>query len=125
MIEIGREFGLRAIRVPAEPPAVMDAAGTPPSLGDRALYQWTRLLRRQARAAGMRANDHCFGLAWSGHMTIDRVRRLMAHLPEGESEIYFHPATEQDAPLRRLMPEYEPRLELETLLTRDLRDRFV
>jgi hopanoid biosynthesis associated protein HpnK len=117
MLSIGREFGLTTIRVPAEPPSVMAGLGARVGLGDRALHVWTRLLRRQARAAGMRVADSCFGLAWSGHMTRDRVERLLAVLPDGLSEIYFHPATERDAVLRRLMPDYEHTAELDALLT--------
>jgi hopanoid biosynthesis associated protein HpnK len=124
MIQIGREFGLTSVRIPAEPPATLARLGTRTGLGDRALYAWTRLLRHQARAAGMRVNDHCFGLAWSGHMTHERVARLLEHLPDGRSEIYFHPATEQDPELARLMPDYEPAAELTTLLDRGLRDRL-
>ena len=30
-------------------------------------------------------------------MTKERVRRLLAELPEGESEVYFHPAVARDA----------------------------
>lgn len=121
MLQIGREFGLRRVRVPAEPPAVMAATGTRVGLGGRALYQWTRLLRHQVRQAGMVANDHCFGLAWSGHMTGDRLRGLLPHLPPGETEIYFHPATDRDATLRRLMPDYEHEAELAALLDTSLR----
>jgi hopanoid biosynthesis associated protein HpnK len=120
LIEIGREFGLHSVRVPAEPPATLALAGTPAGIGDRALYAWTRLLRHQAQTAGMITNDYCFGLAWSGHMTQERVRRLLAHLPDGVSEIYFHPATQRDALLVRLMRDYEPEAELATLLDRGL-----
>ena len=93
------------------------------------------MLRRQARAAGLATNDHCFGLAWSGHMTTERVRRLLAVLPDGVSEIYFHPAAGhdaagRDATLRRLMPDYEHEAELAALLacrsmSRDPGDRDV
>jgi len=116
MLRIGREFGLKRIRVPAEPPAVMARCGTAVSLGDRALYLWTRLLRWQAHRAGVSVNDACFGLAWSGHMTADRVRSLLAALPEGDNEIYFHPAARRDAVLERLMPGYEHEAELAALL---------
>ncbi len=116
MITIGREFGLPAIRIPAEPPAVLARCGTSVGLGGHALYHWSRLLRRRARMAGLATNDHCFGLAWSGHMTTPRLHRLMAALPDGSSEIYFHPATERDAILRRLMPDYEHTAELAALL---------
>ncbi|HTC11525.1 MAG TPA: hopanoid biosynthesis-associated protein HpnK [Acetobacteraceae bacterium] len=116
MINIGREFGLPAIRIPAEPSAVLAACGTRVGLGDHILYRWTGLLRRQARAAGLMTNDHCFGLAWSGHMTADRVQRLLRVLPNGISEIYFHPATIKDATLQRLMPDYDHVGELNALL---------
>ena len=120
LIEIGRDFGLHSIRIPAEPPATLARAGTRAGIGDRALYGWTRLLRHQAQAAGMVTNDHCFGLAWSGHMTRERVRRLLQNLPDGVSEIYFHPATERDASLVRLMPDYEHEAEFAALLDRGL-----
>ncbi len=115
MIEVGREFGLPAIRVPAEPPAVMAALGVPQGISARALYGWTRLLRRQARRAGLQTNDHAFGIAWSGHMTSVRLAALAPCLPAGLSEIYFHPATHRDARLTRLMPDYEHEAELAAL----------
>ena len=116
MLEIGREFGLSRVRVPAEPPAVLARCGTRVGFGGHALYQWSRLLRHQVRAAGMTSTDHCFGLAWSGHMTCERLDRLLAELPDGDSEIYFHPAVARDATLRRLMPDYQHAAELEALL---------
>jgi hypothetical protein len=64
----------------------------------------------------MITNDYCFGIAWSGHMTTERVRRLLHVLPDGISEIYFHPAAAKDVMLTRLMPDYEHAAELETLL---------
>jgi len=121
MLRIGREFGLRRVRVPAEPPAVLARCGTRVGLGARALYHWTALLRRQAVAAGMQVNDHCFGIAWSGHMTAERVRCLLAALPDGLSEIYFHPAMAQDALLHRLMPDYEHDAEFAALMDQSLR----
>jgi hopanoid biosynthesis associated protein HpnK len=116
LIDIGREFGLPRVRVPAEPPAVLARCGTRARPGGHALYHWSRLLRRQVLAAGMATTDHCFGIAWSGHMTPERVRRLLAALPDGESEIYFHPAAQRDAELCRLMPDYEHEAELQALL---------
>ena len=48
-------------------------------------------------------------------MTTDRLTTLAANLPEGLTEIYFHPATTQDNRLNALMPTYEHAAELETL----------
>ncbi len=121
LVRTGRDFGLARVRVPAEPAGVMARLGARPGVGGRAMVEWTRLLRRQVRAAGMAAPDAVFGLAWSGHMTADRVRRLLARLPEGESEIYFHPASGRDALLERLMPGYDHEGELAALLDDDVR----
>jgi len=116
MIEAGLRHGLRALRVPSEPAAVLTACGARVSLGDRMLRRWSGVLRRQAVRAGLRVNDHAFGLAWSGHMTAARLVRLAAQLPDGLSEIYLHPATRQGPLLRRLMPGYEHAAELAALL---------
>jgi hopanoid biosynthesis associated protein HpnK len=116
LIEIGREFGLSRVRVPAEPPSVMRACGETIGIGEHALYAWTSILRTQVRRAGMASPDHVFGLKWSGHMTTARVRTLLENLPSGQSELYFHPAAAPDAVLARLMPDYEHEAELRTLL---------
>jgi hopanoid biosynthesis associated protein HpnK len=116
MVRVGQEFGLPRIRVPAEPPMVMARCGTPLGFADNLLYLWTKILRRQARRAGISTNDHCFGLAWSGHMTTQRIRRLLPKLPQGDSEIYFHPAARPDPAIDRLMPGYEHEAELAALL---------
>ncbi len=116
LIRIGAEFGLTRLRVPAEPPATMRACGEKPTIADHALYRWSAILRRKARRAGLAATDHVFGLKWSGHMTPARIKTLLAHLPPGSAEIYFHPATRQDDALRRLMPGYQHEEELRALL---------
>ncbi len=116
LIRIGAEFGLTRLRVPAEPPATMRACGETPSIADHALYRWSAILRRKARRAGLATADHVFGLKWSGRMTPARIKTLLAHLPPGSSEIYFHPATRQDEDLRRLMPGYQHEEELRALL---------
>ncbi|MBU6448590.1 MAG: hopanoid biosynthesis-associated protein HpnK [Rhodospirillales bacterium] len=114
MIEVGRKYGLKRLRVPAEPPEVMAALGERVSLGERALYGWTKLLRWQAR--GLELPDQVFGIKWSGHMTRERIARLLEHLPEGRTEIYTHPATRRDEALLKLMPGYEHVVEFEALL---------
>ncbi len=124
MIDIGRRFGLCALRVPAEPPAVLAACGTTVGLGARALHRWSGVLRRQAVRAGLFCNDHAFGIAWSGQMTTERLHRLARHLPAGVSEIYSHPAIAQDALLRRLMPDYAPEAEYAALCDPGLRAAF-
>jgi len=120
MISIGKEFGLARIRVPAEPPKILKACGEKITFSDRALYVWTKRLRAQSARAGLAATDHVFGIKWSGHMTAPRIRTLLQNLPAGTSEIYFHPATNRNASLKALMPDYEHEVELQALLQDDL-----
>jgi chitin disaccharide deacetylase len=122
LVRIGGSFGLRAVRVPSEPTSVMAVCGMSPTPGARVLQAWSAILRRQISRAGMIANDHLFGLAWTGHMTDDRLLRLIPQLPEGLSEIYFHPASGRDAALDALMPGYDHVGELACLINLAVRD---
>jgi chitin disaccharide deacetylase len=119
IVLIGREFGLNAMRVPAEPQRVLRRAAA--AEGGRVfppLYApWIALLRRRLRRAGLVLNDHMLGLAWTGAMTEERVLRLVAALPPGTSELYCHPAVAQTERLRRTMPRYRPVDELAALLS--------
>jgi chitin disaccharide deacetylase len=129
ILEIGRDYGLSAMRVPAEPRgAVRSAAAlkTHPAkdLGPALLDIWTGGLRRRLRRAGVAANDHLFGLAWTGRMTETRLLSLLPHVPEGVSEIYFHPATERTQILRRTMPDYHHPDEFAALISPAVRTRI-
>jgi len=117
MLRHGRDYGLRRVRVPSEPSSMMAALGTPPTMAARALNGWTNVLRAQCRRAGVTTPEAVFGLAWSGHMTEDRVCRILDARPRGDVELYFHPAAGRDALLDRLMPGYEHEAELEALLS--------
>ncbi len=116
LLAIGQEFGVARVRVPREPPSVLVACGYQPRWGDYALHLWSSVLRAQVRQAGLACDDQVFGIAWSGQMTEARVRRLLDHLPPGQSEIYFHPALGSDPTLQALMPNYQHQAEFEALL---------
>ncbi len=118
LIDIGKTFGLRALRIPAEPPALLRACGERPN---PVLHRWTSLLRRQGRRAGLRMNDWVLGLLWSGRMTRDPLLRAAPHLPPGLGEIYFHPATRTEGVLQRLMPTYQHAAELTALVDPEIR----
>jgi hopanoid biosynthesis associated protein HpnK len=117
MIEIGREFGLAAMRVPAEPASTLRDA-FPEERCRTPLYRpWVGHLRRRVRAAGLACADHVFGIAWSGRMTEERLARLLPELPDGVSEIYFHPAVRRTRRLQAAMPGYRHDDELAALLS--------
>jgi hopanoid biosynthesis associated protein HpnK len=95
VVRIGRRFGMKAMRVPCEPADVLRQI-EPGTRGNFIVELWARRLRRRLKAAGIFSPDRVFGLAWSGAMTTKRLADLIAHLPEGASEIYLHPATGPD-----------------------------
>ncbi len=94
VLRIGRDFGMRAIRVPRESaaPCAGRAGGEA-----RALPSTRRPGRRAAAPPGpagrLLTPDGVLGLAWSGAMTPARVEGLLRHLPDGLTELYLHPAT--------------------------------
>jgi hopanoid biosynthesis associated protein HpnK len=93
ILEIGRRYGMTAVRVPCEPLAVLRRT-EPPGAGGGIPRMWAKLLGKRVAAAGIRSPDHVFGLCWSGAMTADRLSGLLVNLPDGVSEIYLHPAVE-------------------------------
>lgn len=97
ILAVGRDYGLRAIRIPREPfwPSWRSAgSGFRKRLGNSALTEpWLALMRLHARRAGLACNDYAFGVNDPGAMTEDRILRLIDRLPNGVVEMLFHPAT--------------------------------
>lgn len=94
MVKAGLAHRARGARVPLEPQAVLGRIERHRAPGVVALTApFARALRARFRRAGIAAPDQVFGLAWSGAMTLPRLKGLIEHLPEGLSEIYLHPAT--------------------------------
>jgi len=107
IVRIGRDFGLRAVRVPAEPGLTMTRMLTP----------WLALMRARLRRARIASNDQLFGLAHSGAMTESRLLRILRTLPAGVTEIYLHPATASGSSIAASMPDYRHQEELQALLS--------
>jgi hopanoid biosynthesis associated protein HpnK len=94
ILDIGQRYGMTALRVPSEPVRVLRLIEKQTS----SRLSWVTstcaaLLKARVRRRRLLAPDRVLGLAWSGAMTEMRVAGLLAHLPDGLTEIYFHPAT--------------------------------
>jgi len=106
IIEIGRPFGLRAIRLPRE-------AGAP-----RFLTPWLALLRRKLDDAGIAHNDYMIGIEHSGKFDEATLLDTLAHLPkEGIGEIYLHPALISGSEIGASMPGYRHADEFAALIS--------
>jgi hopanoid biosynthesis associated protein HpnK len=97
IVSLAGEFGVRAVRLPNEPlwrswRAMGEGFGR--RFAAKAVHVGpVTAMRRKLRAAGLISNDIMLGLADSGRMTRARMLGYIAALPEGDSELYCHPAT--------------------------------
>jgi hopanoid biosynthesis associated protein HpnK len=112
ILRVGRRFGLKSLRAPVEPHAVLARAEPGAKLPPAWLTApWAAMGGRRARRAGVRTPDQVFGLCWSGAMTAERLGGVIRHLPPGLSEIYLHPAAARSypgcAPGYRYVEEFE------------------
>jgi len=98
LLRIGKEYGMPGIRIPREPFLISYRAagndGLRKRLGNSLLTEpWLALMRVRARAAGVACNDYAFGVNDPGAMTEERVVAIIEALPDGVTEMLFHPAT--------------------------------
>ena len=124
LVEIGSEYGMRAVRLPSEPAAALRAACPGERYRTPAYQPAVAALRRRLHRAGLATADYCFGIAWSGAMVEDRVLRLLPYLPPGDSELYLHPASRTTPALAKAMPGYRHADELAALLSPAVRRRI-
>ncbi len=124
VVEIGRDYGMRAVRLPAEPTAALRRAFPGERWRAPAWSPAIGALRRRLRRAGLATNDHVFGIAWSGQMVEERLLGLLPYLPPGVSELYCHPATGTTPALAAAMPGYRHADELAALTSPRVRRRI-
>ncbi|WP_346379956.1 hopanoid biosynthesis-associated protein HpnK [Acidithiobacillus sp.] len=126
MLDIGKEFGLRAVRLPREPlraARCSGARGVAPAFWSIFLAPWLARMRRQLDRRRIMHNDQLYGLDATGHMDEERLLRMLRCLPAaGVTEIYLHPAMVQTAALHALMPDYEPHAEWAALMSPRVKD---
>ena len=102
ILEIGPQFGMRAMRLPRE------------THGSLFLRPWVALMQKRLDDAGIAHNDWVAGIAASGRMDEAALLAALAKPREGVLEIYSHPATE-GAPLTPSMHDYRHADELAAL----------
>ena len=108
ILDIGRDYGLNAVRLPREPGAAA------------LLAPWLVLTRRRLGVANILHNDAMFGLRTTGAMDAAALLAAIEKLPPGLNEIYLHPATRRS--LTPTMSDYRHDDELAALLSPSVRD---
>jgi len=116
LLEVGRDYGMPAMRVPHEPFwFAARSAGVLPGLAQASLSPWIALMKHRLRRARIFHNDRIFGMAGSGAMDEAGLLAILARLPPGVSEIYLHPATESGSAIAASMSQYRHAEELDAL----------
>ena len=95
LLKVGKEYGLRAVRFPYEPPIPSWQASRKALFRKLAawlfLYPWITLCKSRLRGEHVCSNDFLYGINDSGSMNLNLVLRFLKYLPDGIAEIYFHP----------------------------------
>jgi chitin disaccharide deacetylase len=96
ILKVGRDFGMKAVRLPYEPLLTSWRASRKGFLSKMAmclfLSPWVYLLKKRLRRAEVNSNDFILGMSESNHIHLDLFLRFLKHLPQGITEIYFHPS---------------------------------
>jgi len=118
--QLGREHGVRFLRVPREDfDSLLIDRRFPVRKLARALFFWVLSIGLQAKIerANLGHPDAFYGLLQSGHLDERYLMRLLRRLDEGVTEIYFHPGADDDPILRRWQPDYDHAAETAALLS--------
>ena len=105
ILEIGREYGTKAMRLPFEANAPLW------------LRPWIAQVEARLERAGVVHNDYVVGIADSGRMDEAAWLAALADLPHGVGEIYCHPAVAGERALSEGMRDYRHEAELHALLS--------
>lgn len=93
VIDIAKEFGIRAMRIPAEP--LLFFGGFRPAagrlIGRSGLSVLASLASLKAQRAGLAVPGHFYGMLAGGTMEEQLFVRIIDELPNGLSEIMVHP----------------------------------
>lgn len=129
ILKVGREYGMRAMRLPYEP-LVPSWLASRKALSQKVatwllLVPWIALLKSRLKHVHIVSNQFLFGMNDSGRMGAELVHRILRHLPRGVTEIYFHPATHRCPEIDRTMEDYHTRAELDALTNPTIRQALL
>jgi len=124
MLEVGRDYGMRAVRLPYEPLVPSWHASKKAFFGKAAahlcLWPWLALLHVRLKGANVRTNEFIYGMNDSGNMHLQLVLRFLKTLPQGVTEIYFHPCVGSCPKTDQSMEKPPLSVDFETLINPEI-----
>jgi chitin disaccharide deacetylase len=125
VMRLAREHGVTFIRAPIEP--LWLAIRCNRQRLARKLARWTifamlgSYAKRQLRQQGFCTVDRAVGVLDPGHLTEEFLASYLRRLPDGLTEVFFHPADHPAEPLVKMQHGYEHAAELQALCSPRLR----
>jgi len=102
LIDLCTEYHVPCMRLPREPVFTTLALArdhTVRKIVESVIFRaLSRRVRRKLNARGIRSTAALFGLHQSGHLTEEYILGVIARLPPGLTELYFHPAADLGGP---------------------------
>jgi hopanoid biosynthesis associated protein HpnK len=125
VMRLAREHGVTFIRAPVEPlwPSIRCNQQRLP----RKLVRWAIFAalgsraKRQLQRENFRTVDRAVGVLDPGHLTEEFLAPYLRRLPDGLTEMFFHPADHPAGPLVEMQRAYEHAAELQALCSPRLR----
>ena len=125
LIELATEYRIPCIRLPREPLLTtlrLARDHFPRKVAESLIFKTlSRRMFKLMQVHGIRTTDRLFGLHQTGQMGEEYLAGLIARLPTGTTEIYFHPAAEVGA----TPPQLAARTETQILQSPRIREALM
>lgn len=120
ILKVGKDYGLNALRLPNEPPLKTLIYNNREKWQRYQRYfflkPWVNKLESKLSNQSIKYNQRTLGIHDSGHMTVETVVRMLAHVEDGITELYCHPATGHWENMDPEAKDYDYEAELKMLM---------
>jgi len=120
ILEIGKDYGMDAVRLPEEKPlkALIDSHKEKITRFATWLFlkPFTSRMKKRLTENNIKFNTNVFGFHHTGHMNLDTLVRILPNLEDGLSEVYLHPATGSWDEIDPAAKDYEFEAEYKALI---------
>ena len=125
-IDIAKQFGIKAVRIPGEPYFFMGGFPCTPLrvFARGGLTCLAQLAGRKIKKCGMSMPEHFFGMLAGGNMQEEYLLKIIDALPEGVSEIMMHPGSSNEVLNKSYNWNYHGQEELAAVKSDNLRCRL-